>query len=499
MKDKLFLFDSIPNYNLDTIPDFILKVENVTVNRAGRNILEEISFSLGENENLAIVGPSGSGKTTLGLALAQKIFCRGSIQFSGEREKKISWVEQQHHFKNLQNTYDLYYQQRYNSYDTETTQTVAESLGKISIKANELFSEMGIEYLKNERLIQLSNGENKKLQLLKAQLGNSSVIILDQPFIGLDKETRTYLKKQIDTIAGRGVLIILITTADEIPGCIVKVASLEKGKLKSFQHAKEFKKHNDGKEKLLTKGYLNNDLQKFLNDQPAFTASETIIEMNNVSVQYGEKKILNNINWRVINGERWLLTGSNGAGKSTLLSLVTADNPKAYANDIFLFGKKRGSGESIWDIKKRIGFLSPELHLYFNQFSTCFETVASGIFDTIGLFRQLSQKESDLVSQWMEFCRIKDIRNKRLYELSAGEQRVVLLTRALVKNPPLLILDEPCQGLDTATQKEFLDLINVICLSGNKTMIFVSHYENERPECISCFIKLENGRIKEIG
>ena len=220
--------------------------------------------------------------------------------------------------------------------------------------------------------------------------------------------------------------------------------------------------------------------------------------MKKVSVQYGDKIILDKVNWKVMKGERWLLSGPNGAGKSTLLSLITADNPKAYANSIFLFGKKRGSGESIWDIKKKIGFISPELHLYFNQSSTCFETVASGLYDTIGLFRQLSDEDTGLVDQWMEFCRLKDLQQKRLYELSVGEQRAVLLTRALVKNPPLLILDEPCQGLDTKRKNEFLELINEVCTRGNKTMVFVSHYENDRPSCISHFIKLEHGRVVEI-
>ena len=220
--------------------------------------------------------------------------------------------------------------------------------------------------------------------------------------------------------------------------------------------------------------------------------------MRNVSVQYGDKIILDKVNWKVMKGDRWLLSGPNGAGKSTLLSLITADNPKAYANSIFLFGKKRGTGESIWDIKKKIGFISPELHLYFNQSSTCFETVASGLYDTIGLFRQLSGEDIELVDQWMEFCRLKDLQQKRLYELSVGEQRAVLLTRALVKDPPLLILDEPCQGLDTERKNEFLELINEVCTRGNKTMVFVSHYENDRPSCISHFIKLEHGRVAEI-
>jgi len=476
---------------LSELPNPVLKVENLIVNRSGKNLLDNISFTLEQNDQLAIIGRSGSGKTTLGLALAQKIFYKGTVTYASDIES-IEWVEQQHHFKNLQNTNDLYYQQRFNSYDSEETLTVIESLGAMSEKADELFKEMGIEYLKNENLIHLSNGENKKLQLLKAQLTEPSVIIFDQPFIGLDVQTRDYLERQLEELIQKGILIILITSPHEIPECINKVLELNSGKVSSFTDHEAFIKSY----KPIEKNHIKIDPKFFKsNTQVQF---DSIIEMKNVTVEYGDKKILDNINWKVMQGERWLLTGPNGAGKSTLLSLITADNPKAYANDIYLFGKRRGSGESIWDIKKKMGFLSPELHVFFNQFSTCFETVASGLYDTIGLFRQLSDDDIKIVNKWMQICNIDKLTSKRLHELSLGEQRVVLLTRAMVKDPPLFILDEPCQGVDDERKSELIELINEVCVAGNKTLIYVSHYEKERPSCISRFLRLEKGKVSSI-
>ena len=477
-------------------PGIILKVKDLTVNRSGKNVLEGISFSLAKNESLAIIGPSGSGKTILGLALSKKIFYRGEISYSND--DKIIWVEQQHHFKNLQHTNDLYYQQRFNSYDTDETETVIQYLGEDAKKAEELFRDMKIEYLKDERLIQLSNGENKKLQLLKARLEKSSVIILDQPLIGIDKETRSWLHQQIDGFRKEGVLVIVITTPDEIPASISKVLSLKNGRTDFFGDISIYKKRVESEIATTEKKFDRNGLLQLLKFKDEAEVPNSIIKMTNVTVQYDEKIILNDINWEVRKGERWLLSGPNGAGKSTLLSLITADNPKAYANHIHLFGKKRGSGESIWDIKKKIGFISPELHLYFNQSSTCFETIASGLYDTIGLFRQVSDDNIALVNDWMKFCRIESLKQKRLYELSVGEQRMVLLIRALIKNPPLLVLDEPCQGLDNERKKEFLELVNEICTTGNKTLIFVSHYESEVLASISHFIKLDHGKVVEI-
>jgi molybdate transport system ATP-binding protein len=218
--------------------------------------------------------------------------------------------------------------------------------------------------------------------------------------------------------------------------------------------------------------------------------------MVQVTIRYGEKTVLNNINWEVKKGECWHVSGPNGSGKSTLLSLVTADNPQAYANELYLFDQRRGRGESIWDIKRRIGFVSPELHLFFDQSATCFEVIASGLFDTIGLFRQLSATQQEQVTACMELLQLSSIRTKRLFQLSLGQQRMVLLGRALVKNPPLLILDEPAQGLDEAQTSYFKNLVSYICEHFNTTLVYVSHYAQDIPSCVTHYLELEEGKIR---
>lgn len=472
----------------------ILKVESVTVQRSGNLLLEDISFELGDGDHLTITGPSGSGKTTLGLALANSIYFTGRIQWATDTGN-IVWVEQQHHFKNLHNTSDLYYQQRFNSIDSEDTQTVDQSLPGDQKEIDRVLKKMHIEYLREKPLIQLSNGENKKIQLAAALLSNPSVLIMDQPFIGLDVTTRKYVHDFINELADQRILIILITSPDEIPSCITQIASLEHGKLKTFREKQAFLQDQDARAKPARTAIQNG---KTLPDNLAYTDSgdfEYAIRMKNVSVRYGNTEILQNIHWTVKKGERWLLSGPNGAGKSTLLSLVTGDNPQAYANEIDLFDKRRGSGETIWDIKQKIGFLSPELHVFFDQHCTVFDAVASGLFDTVGLFRRLSETATETVNTWLNITGIASLGDRRLPELSLGEQRIALLARALVKNPPLLILDEPCQGIDDEKQDEIIQLINNICIHGNKTMVFVTHYTNKKPECIGHFLHLEKGMV----
>jgi molybdate transport system ATP-binding protein len=214
-----------------------------------------------------------------------------------------------------------------------------------------------------------------------------------------------------------------------------------------------------------------------------------------VNVSYGKVDILKNINWTVRQGERWGLLGPNGAGKTTLLSLILADNPQAYANDITLFGKRRGSGESIWDIKKNIGWVSPEQHIYYPHTATCLEIVCSGFYDSAGLYQRSSTQQIETASNWMTAFGIDDPSEAPFHTLSAGLQRLLLLIRALVKFPSLLILDEPCQGLDEPNRKAFVARIDKICELSPLTLIYVTHIPSEIPGAVTHFLNLNRGQI----
>ncbi|MEO0331157.1 MAG: ATP-binding cassette domain-containing protein, partial [Bacteroidota bacterium] len=204
-------------------------------------------------------------------------------------------------------------------------------------------------------------------------------------------------------------------------------------------------------------------------------------------------------NWQVNRGDKWSLSGPNGAGKSTLLSLINGDNPQAYANQIYLFDRKKGSGESIWDIKGRIGYISPELHLYFNRRLSCFEAVASGLTDTLISDKNLSAEQKATVAQWLNVFNLSHRKEKMLIELPLSEQRLVLLARALVKNPPVLLLDEPCQGLDTQQTQKFNAMVDTICQHFDKTLIYVSHYQQDIPTCVNQRLFLEKGKASMIS
>ncbi|MCU7549349.1 ATP-binding cassette domain-containing protein [Chitinophagaceae bacterium LB-8] len=467
----------------------MIKAVELSVKLGSRCVINPVSFEVNEHEQWAVVGPSGSGKTTLLHALAGLQFHSGRIEM--EKGIRVVMVEQQHKFKNLSNTSNFYYQQRFNSFDAEDTITVKEYLQPYVPFREELTSLLdllGINNLWNRRLIQLSNGENKRLQLAKALLQQPGILLLDNPFTGLDVTARSSLEHILHKVAQHGIHIIIVTAQNAVPSFITNILVLnEQGNAKLYT-AQEY---NSLPQQEKQPVQIDIVLLQKLAGMDKVHEFENAVYMKNVRVQYGAKEILKNVSWQVKEGERWALSGPNGAGKSTLLSLITGDNPQAYANEIYLFDRKRGSGESIWDIKKRIGYVSTELHLYFPPSISVFKAIASGLFDTIGLFRQLNEAQISRVSEWIRLFGLQHISNRLLSHLSASEQRLTLLARALVKNPSLLILDEPAQGLDVEQARMFKAIVDQICTLTNKTLIYVTHLEEEIPACVNRFIRLE--------
>lgn len=476
---------------------------DLKLSRPGGFQLGPLSFELKHTEHLVITGPSGSGKTSLALAMAGKLFFTGklTINFVGGREgeidgsadssvKKVQLVDQRYQIKNRSNTVDGYYQQRFNSTENEDAYTVQEELlaiKKDTVKIDALLKEFSIEYLRDKTLLKLSSGEHKRFQLVKLLLAPGPLVILDEPFVGLDVDSRQKLNKLLPVIAKQGTQFIIIAGAvshfpTQLP---VQVLELQNAKMTYFGAGRDYEAGFQS----AVKSY---DIEA-LPLQPVAQEFKTAVRMVNTTVRYGDKTILSEINWTVEKGERWLLKGHNGAGKSTLLSLVYGDNPQAYANEIYLFDKRRGSGESIWDIKKYMGFVSPELHAFFDKNISCFDAVASGFFDTMGLYRKLAEDKQILVQRWMDVLGLTAVAGKRLSDLSTGQQRLVMLIRAFIKNPAIIVLDEPCQGLDEWQTAAFVELVEGICTRTGATLLYISHYANEIPDSIEKVLELNQG------
>ncbi|GAB2520519.1 ATP-binding cassette domain-containing protein [Spirosoma aerophilum] len=337
-----------------------------------------------------------------------------------------------------------------------------------------LLDRLGLTPLLDRSFIKLSNGQTRKARIGKALLQNPRVLILDNPFVGLDTTFRTELTNWLGELTNHGLTLVLVSEPDDIPAFVTHVAKIEHGQLGwAGPKANFFVK--DSPEAELS------DLP-VLQVKPGQTDFTEVFRLRDVTVRYGETVILDNVNWVIEANERWALFGANGAGKSVLLSLLYGDHPQAYANQVSVFGHRRGkSGESIWDVKRRIGFVSPELHLYFPQQLSARQVALTGLTDTLTPPNRVSpETESDLGSLFTYF-ELTHTLDRPFGTLSAGEQRVVLLIRAFLKNAPVLLLDEPFQAMDHRHVDRARRLIDSFA---DKTILFVTHNRNELPQTI---------------
>ena len=473
----------------------IVHIDNLAVAYGQKPVLQQLSWTIERGSHYVLAGTSGSGKSTLAKAIAGLISSSGTIMYAFDTESpllaKAIYVSNWYQFTNLEGDRNFYYQQRYNRHQGQDTLTVRAELLHFA-KSNGLelgtiqdkMDAMGFAHTMDSQLIELSSGEHKKLQLVKALWQKPQLLLIDEPFTGLDTQSRYALNDWLDELAEEGVQLVLITNDHILPTAINRYAHISNGKLEVVPALADIPQDALRQAK---------DLPAFLMEEPQ-TDFDSIADLRNIVVRYGEKVVLKDVSWQIAVGDKWLLQGPNGSGKSTLLSLINGDHPQSYGLDITLFGKKRGSGESIWDIKEKIGMISPEMHWYFDQQATVWHTLASGFYDSIGWFIDVKFQERKQIEDLMAFFDLTEHKDQLLHTLPLGKQRLAMLARSIIKNPPLLVLDEPCQGLDAHQARYFNAVVDELCRHG-KTLIYVGHYESQLPQCIEKRIILEKGEV----
>lgn len=467
----------------------IVHIHQVVTRLPELRFAEPVEWRICEGEQWAVVGPNGAGKTLLADILQRKFaFREGEVCYN--KEGKVSDIIRSIAFKDIYSLADCrnsYYQQRWHATESDDVPTVADTLSAYEGTENlkEVLHIFGIEDLLPKKLIYLSSGELRKFLIVRTLLSRPEILILDNPFIGLDAPSRDLLVDmlgQLSHLHGVQVILLLSNPAD-IPDMITHVLPIAGKKCYPPMSREAFLADTALIQVLFPEeNWIQTALPVDPNKQPA--THEVTFRMEHVCIRYGKRTILKDLDWEVKNGEKWALFGPNGAGKSTLLSLVYADNPQSYANTLYLFDKKRGSGESIWEIKKRIGYVSPEMHLYYMENVPTLHIVGSGYFDSIGLFRKCNDEQNAGALKWMQVFGIDHLKDRPFLTLSSGEQRLALLARAFVKDPDLIILDEPLHGLDVSNKKRAAAIIEQFCSRPGKTLIYVTHYPHELPTCV---------------
>ena len=475
-------------------------VENAVARFPEFRFGKPLSWKMEDGENWAVIGPNGAGKSLFGGFVKRSIALReGSVRYYGKGgepvENGIGSIEFRDIYS-VSGARTMYYQQRWNSRDAEESPYAVSLFSGFGRETIDEYAELfGIGDLLGKRVVSLSSGELRKFLITRALMSEPSVLLIDNPFIGLDENSRRSLDAMLAGLGEKKGLqvILMLSQTKDLPLWIDKVLPVkDRNVLEPVTRDAFFR---SGMESMLfpetagsLSGFCGLPVKKQCGADSGSEAEYThVLKMKNITVGYGSRKILDGVDWTVKRGERWALLGENGSGKSTLLSLVCGDNPQAYANDIVLFDRRRGTGESIWDIKKRIGYLSTDVHTYYLEDIPCLKVAASGFFDSVGLSRECTGSQYAEALAWMKIFGAEHLAERSFVRISYGEQRLVLLVRAFVKSPELLVLDEPLHGLDTGKKRRAMEIMENYCADPRTTLIYVTHYKDEIPSCITKF------------
>ncbi|KAJ3156778.1 hypothetical protein HDU86_003544 [Geranomyces michiganensis] len=521
------------------VPDIL--IDNASVYRYGPPsppVFTNLTWHVLRHQRWAVIGPVGSGKTSLCELLLgrHRPDPTDSISYpfiaSLARAGASVWpqdVIKHVSFKESSGLFDYsrhYYQQRFewveehedislrkyiesavynHRADGSATGDGPVSSGIYDAVVREMADRVGLGSMLDLSFMKLSNGQVRRARIARALLSEPSFLLVDEPFMGLDVQSRREVAELLGRLAESkpstpgGIVseyratrvIVTLRPQDEVPDWVTHVLELDRGRKVVFDGPANLwreQRHQPA----VHPGFRPPSANEYESDK-----SGSVVELKNVSVGFDGAVILKNVSWRVRRGERWALMGRNGSGKSTLLSLLLGDNPQAYSNDITLFGRQRGSGETIWEVKSRTGFSSPELHMYLSRPLTATEVIATGFHDVPAFNEPITPAHHGKIRSLLAEFGLTDLAHRRFGQLSTGEQRLLLFLRAVVKQPPLLVLDEPFQGLDEDTverAKKWLDTR----LEPDQTLIFVTHCTEELPTTVDRLIRLEKGQVVEL-
>ena len=472
------------------MPTHPIELNNLTVEFDQGFICHDINWKIEPGQHWLICGSNGSGKS----ALAAILSGNGAI-LSGETSNLPGRVG----VVSFEAQAELIEAERRKD-DADILDVIAEGtpvseiIDEVSCDQRPLAGSanlFGIDHLMDRAFRKLSTGESRKVMLIRALTSKPELLVLDEPFEGLDVNSLAALQDHLLEISADIPIILVLNRIDQCPQFVTHVAYMHEGEL-AHQVARADSAAYDQLMQLMH--LKQDDLIVPPADPhsklPELDRSQPLVRLTNAQIKYTDTVIFEQLDWTINRGEHWQLTGPNGSGKTALLSLIIGDHPQCYVNDIYVFGFQRGSGESIWQIKQFIGYVSTALQWEYTVGTSLRNVIISGFYDSIGLYSKYTDVERNIANQWLDLLGMRDRADDPFNRQSYGDQRLLLIARAMVKHPPLLILDEPCLGLDDMNRQRVLSLIEIICASSESTVLYVNHHAEDKINGIERYLDL---------
>ncbi len=479
--------------------------------RIGRQALLTIEhFAIEPGQHWCLFGPNGSGKTLLANLLAGKRlessnYVSYGANFDLSRDLHIVSFEEQQRLWERDNRLDI----SEFSGDAQDKGTEVEGLIRASRSKQDqndklladLIDQLALEEVLSKGIRFLSSGQVRKVLIARSLYayrdGSPQLLILDDPLESIDRDSREQIRSTIEkTMSAQFSSLQLCRRAQDILPGVSHMAVMQRtstrmqisrqGTLAELLRTSEFERV----------GALGTDATANLDallpqETPIRKESEELIRLENVQASYGDSKVLVDVNWVMTGRDHVVIEGPNGCGKSTLLSLIDGENHKGYGQQVFLFGRLKGSGETIWETKKHFGIVSNELHNKYIKGWRVLDVVVSGFFDSVGLYDESGIAEVGQARRWIATLGLEQWEKQYYHEISFGQQRLVLLARAMIKKPRMLILDEPCVGLDDFHRQLILKVLDAIAERSLTNILYVTHVADEQPRCINQILRFK--------
>ena len=500
----------------------LITLQNCRIENNRTVLVPELSWKMNEGEVWLVIGPNGSGKADFLNALAD-VNASGAVKITPNTDGLFSDIfSASTELVSLERAARLIQEERENDesdyieggvdHGRSGRVFISQGMGiQVTSPAIQQLENdpsiklCGIEKILDRGLKYMSTGEIRRTLLARALLSGKELLILSDPFAGLDVQSRTILLDFFDSIAKKSFphIILGLERWHEVPDAVTHVIEFADKKVSFSGPRAEYEKliseraadTKADEEKQKQNFQASFEELKQTAETPSGETDDFLVEMHNVNVGWDGHQVLQNLNWSLRRGQHWLVRGPNGSGKTTFLELITGDNMQVFSNDIRIFGNRRGSGETIWDIKKRLGIVSYRLHVEYRMLggTSLLAVIISGFRDSIGLYEQPTDSEIEAAKKWLALGGFAGRESENFGNLSYGEQRAVLILRSAVKTPEILILDEPCHGLDENYRSKILHLMELIGNGGTTTMLHVTHDPSEVLPCEKHILELHPG------
>jgi molybdate transport system ATP-binding protein len=460
-----------------------LKAETATFTLAIDNWVNE------KDQAWGIFSTEGEIGSLLGNLLCGEVSCSdGSILMDSGNIAQVSLSEQQRLLEQQIANDDSEFMDRVDT--GSSVYSLIYEQCEDEVLTRRLIDELDLLHLQTSGFRVLSTGESRRLMLARALATGPQLLILDEPYTGLDTVHRKSLANYLQALSEIVQMIVIVSREEEMPEWIDKVALFNHGQLDSLMDKDVWDNHPViAQVKAQSKQQSEEMMALIRRHQHTSQFENPIFELKNGKVGYAEQLIFSNVNWRIEKGQHWQVKGPNGCGKSTLLGLIFGDHPQCYSNDIYIFGRQRGTGETIWEIKKHIGMVSSALHLQYRVNCSALAVILSGFYDSIGLYKEPTARELKIAGEWLEILHMAQFAKTSFRELEYGQQRLLLIARAIVKQPTLLILDEPYQGLDYLGRRLVKNTLELIARENLSQLLYVSHYQEDSLESICNYLE----------